>query len=491
MSLRLCALLLAAISALAQDSARMDQIVQSYASSKRFMGSVLVARGGDVLFSKGYGAANLEWDIPNFASTKFRLGSITKQFTAASILLLEERGKLKVEDPVKKYLSDAPPAWDKITIFHLLTHTSGIPNFTNFPEYRSIEPFPITADKLVAFFRDKPLDFEPGEKWSYSNSGYVVLGHLIEKISGETYEKFVQANIFDPLGMQDSGYDSNSAVITHRAAGYAPSPKGPVNAGFVHMTVPFSAGALYSTTQDLLRWEQGLFSGKVLSEASLQKMTTPFKNNYAFGLLVYTVNGHKMISHNGGIEGFNTDLIYYPETKITVAVLANLNGPAADEIAPKLGSVANGDAVELPSERKEITLKRDQLSPYVGTYQFGARAVMKVTLAGDQLMTQLSGQGKIPIFPQSETMFFTKVVDAQLEFGKDDKGAYLILHQGGRDQKAPRISDTVEEPKEIALAPEMLQKYVGSYQLRPGFDLVITLEDGRLMLQPTGQVKAP
>ncbi len=270
--------------------ARMEQIIQANVP-KQFMGTVLVAQDGKVLLDKGYGFANLEWDIPNTPTTKFRLGSLTKQFTAASILLLEERGKLKIEDPVKKYMPDAPAAWDKITIFHLLTHTSGIPNFTGFPDYESTEAIPTTPEKLVARFRDKPLEFEPGTKWNYSNSGYVLLGYLLEKISGQKYSEFVQQNIFTPLGMKDSGYDSNSAVIARRAAGYSRSPNGPVNAGYVDMTIPFSAGALYSTTEDLLRWEQGLFGGKVLTAASLAKMTTPFKQDYAFGLGVSTKTG--------------------------------------------------------------------------------------------------------------------------------------------------------------------------------------------------------
>ncbi len=220
------------------DLARMEDIVQSYVSEKEFMGGVLVACGSNVLLNKGYGFANLEWEIPNSPSVKFRLGSVTKQFTAASILLLQERGKLKVTDPVKKYMQDAPAGWDKITIFNLLTHSSGIPNFTSFPDYASQEPFDTTPEKLVARFRDKPLEFQPGEKMSYSNSGYVLLGYLLEKISGESYEKFVQDNIFTPLGMKDSGYDSNSAIISHRAAGYVPGPTGPTNAGFINMTVP-------------------------------------------------------------------------------------------------------------------------------------------------------------------------------------------------------------------------------------------------------------
>ena len=452
------ALLLAAAS-MAQDVARMDQVVQSYVTNKTFMGSVLVARGDEVLLSKGYGSANLEWNIPNSPSTKFRLGSVTKQFTAASILLLEERGKLKTDDLVKKLMPDTPAAWDKITIYHLLTHTSGIPNFTSFPDYGPQEPFSATPEKLVARFRDKPLDFQPGEKWSYSNSGYVLLGYLLEKASGESYEKFVQGNIFGPLGMKDSGYDSNSAIIPRRAAGYAP---GPVNAGFVHMSIPFSAGGLYSTTEDLLRWEQGLFSGKLLSAASLAKMTTPFKNEYACGVSVRTVGGHKAIDHGGGIEGFNTFLAYYPEDKLTAVVLGNLTGDAPQQIATRLAAIARGEKVQLPSERKEITLAPKILEQYVGTYALATKINMMITVEGGQLISQISGQGKVPLFATSETRFFPKVVDAEIEFGKDDKDVYLVLHQGGRDMKAPRTSDKVLERKEIAIAPKILAQYAGT-----------------------------
>jgi CubicO group peptidase (beta-lactamase class C family) len=324
----------------------MERLIQSYVSSGKFMGSVLVARGSDVLLSKGYGSANLEWNIANSPSAKFRLGSITKQFTAASILLLEERGKLKTEDPVKKYVAVAPAAWDKITIRHLLTHTSGIPNFTSFPDYRASEPFATPVEKIVARFRDKPLDFQPGERWSYSNSGYLLLGYLIEKITGGSYGQFVRDNLFTPLGMRDSGYDSNPAVIPHRASGYTSGAGGMENAGFIHMSIPHAAGALYSTTEDLLRWERGLFGGKVLSAASLQKMTTPFLGDYAFGLAVRTVNGRKVIEHGGGIEGFNTFLAWYPEDRLTVAVLANVNGRAPEELAGKLAALVHGENVE-------------------------------------------------------------------------------------------------------------------------------------------------
>jgi len=469
----------------------MNQIIQSYVDGKQFMGAVLVAQGDQIILDNGYGYANLEWQIADAPDARFRLGSITKQFTAAAILLLEERGKLSTNDPVKKYMPDAPAAWEKVTIYNLLTHTSGIPSFTDLPDYRSTEATPTTPEKLVARFRDKPLEFQPGEKWKYSNSGYVLLGYLLEKISGQSYQDFIQQNIFKPLGMTDSGYDSNSAIILHRAYGYSPGPNGPVNAGYIDMTIPFSAGALYSTTHDLLRWEEGLFGGKVLSAASLKKMTTPFKENYACGLFVRTVNGHQLIEHGGGIEGFNTDLAYYPDDKLTVVVLGNLNGGAPNDIASKLAAAVHGEKIVLPSERKEITVPAAVLSSYAGTYELAPGFSIAITLENGQLMEQATNQPKFPIFAESPTRFFLKVVDAQIEFVKNDKGEVnqMILHQGGRDMKGVR--KLASERKEITVPPAVLSSYAGTYELAPGFSIAITLENGQLMEQATNQPKFP
>jgi CubicO group peptidase (beta-lactamase class C family) len=413
---------------------RLQEIVQAHLASHDFMGSVLIAKGEAVILSQGYGSANLEWNIPNSPATKFRLGSITKQFTAACVLLLEEKGKWKVTDAVKKYMPDAPPAWDKITLYNLLTHTSGIPSFTGFPEYRDSEAKATTPEKLVARFRDKPLEFEPGSKWNYSNSGYVLLGYLLEKVSNQTYQQLLQENIFTPLGMKDSGFDSNAIILPQRASGYSPAKNGVENAGFINMTIPFSAGSLYSTTQDLLKWERGLFGGKVLSAASLKEMTTPFKANYAFGLAVSDSNGRKKIEHGGGIEGFNTELAYWPGDQLTVVVLSNLNGNAPGEIANQLAAVVHGEKVILTSERKEITLSRDVLQAYVGAYEVAPKVEMVITLAGDHLESQLGTQPKVPIFAESPTSFFLKVVDAQLDFSKDASGKVtgVTLHQNGQ-----------------------------------------------------------
>ncbi len=420
----------------AQDLARMEQVVQSHVAAGTFMGTVLVAREGAVVFDKAYGMANLELDVPNTTHTKFRLGSITKQFTAAAILLLEERGKLKLDDKVKTYLPDAPTAWDRITVFNLLTHTSGIPNFTASADYNTVKLSSRTAAAAVSAVRDRPLDFGPGEKYSYSNSGYVALGAIIESISGQSYEAFVTENIFKPLGMTDSGYDSNTAVIKRRASGYMRTANGYVNAGYIHMSIPHAAGALYSTTHDLLKWEQALFAGKVVSKASLDRMITPFKNNYGLGLTSSTVKGRQVIAHGGGIDGFNTQLAYYPASRTVVTVLSNVNGNVPDALTTQLAAIMHGDTVTLTSERKEITLPVATLSKYVGAYELSPAAAMTIALDGNQLTAQLTGQGKLPIFAQSETLFFLKVVDAQLEFAAD--GSHLILHQGGREQKAAR-----------------------------------------------------
>jgi CubicO group peptidase (beta-lactamase class C family) len=416
--------------------ARMEQVIQSHVSAGTFMGTVLVARDGNIVLDKAYGMANLELDVPNTPDTKFRLGSVTKQFTAAAILLLEERGKLKLDDRVKAYLPDSPMAWDRITIFNLLTHTSGIPNFTASADYSTVKLSSRTAAAAVAAFRDRPLDFGPGEKYSYSNSGYLVLGAIIEAVGGQSYEKFVTENLFAPAGMSDSGYDSNTAVIKRRASGYIKTPTGYVNAGYIHMSIPHAAGALYSTTRDLLKWEQALFGGKLISKASLDRMITPFKNNYGLGITSSLINGRRVIAHGGGIDGFNTQLAYYPDSRTVVTVLSNVNGSVPDTLTGQLGAIMHGDSVTLTSERQEITVPTATLSKYVGAYELSPAATMTITLDGDQLMAQLTGQGKLPIFAQSETLFFLKVVDAQLEFAAD--GSSLVLHQNGRDQKASR-----------------------------------------------------
>lgn len=430
-------LCLTPLSALAQTdpTPRMQQIIANYTSDKSFMGTVLVVKDGHTLIDQGYGSADLEWNIPNSPSTRLRLGSLTKQFTAASILLLQERGKLNIDDPISKYMPDAPDAWSKITIYNVLTHTSGIPSFTGFPDYQASEWKDTNPTELVARFRDKPLDFEPGAKFSYSNSGYVLLGYLLEKVSGQTYADFLQQNIFTPLGMTSTGIDSNAAILPQRAQGYRRTPHGIEHDGYISMTIPFSAGALYSTTGDLLKWEQGLFGGRVLKPESLTRMTTPFKSDYGIGIRIRTVDGHRLITHNGGIEGFSTSLNYYPDDKLTIIVLGNLTGPAPDQIAGYIGKVALGQTVTLISERKEITLPAASLPGYTGTYRVAdLDADLIIGINGPRLTARLGKQNTIDIYAESPDHFFLKVADAQIEFLRDPSTRTvnrLLIHQNG------------------------------------------------------------
>lgn len=424
--------------------ARLEQIAKSYTPNNAFMGTVLVVQRDHVLLDKGYGMANLEWQIPNVPAAKFRLGSLTKQFTATLVLLLQEDGKLNINDPVSKYLPNAPPSWAAIKVVNLLNHTSGIPNFTSFKEFREWSMNPHTPDEEIAFFRDKPLDFEPGIKFSYSNSNYIVLGAIIEKVSGKKYGDLLRERIFDPLGMKDSGLDSDDLVLPKRAEGYRPGPHGLEVARSESMTIPFAAGAIYSTTGDLRKWERGLFGGKVLNSDSLKAMTTPGKGNYGFGIGIRNEDGLRIVSHNGGIEGFNTYLAYAPEKQIAVAVLSNVNGSAPDAMGPQLMDTVLGRSVVLASERKPVPIAREELAKFAGVYDLSPSFTLTVVNAGDHLTVQGTGQPAANLMYQGvkggHPDFFIPQVNAEIEFVPDTAGAItsLILHQGGQNIPATK-----------------------------------------------------
>jgi CubicO group peptidase (beta-lactamase class C family) len=431
-------------SASAQDLApKFDEYMSALANQGRFVGSVLVARDGKIVFGKGYGMANVELDVPNTPQTRFRLGSITKQFTATAILLLQERGKLSVTDPICKYVDNCPPAWSEVTIHHLLSHTGGIPNFTSFPDYMPKMMLPVTTSEMIARFKDKPLDFKPGEKWSYSNSGYFLLGAIIEKAAGESYERFLQKNIFDPLKLTGTGYDHFDAILNHRAAGYSLAKGKMVNSAFLDMTQPYSAGSLYSTVEDLCRWNEALFGGKVVSAKSFEMMTTPVKNNYGYGLGVETRLNRKMISHGGGINGFATFIARFPDEKVSIVVLRNADYgiPGPGKISQDLAAILFGEKYEIPAAVTEVKVDSKILDAYVGQYQLAPTFVITISKENDGLMAQATGQPKLTLFAQSETVFFSKAVDLKMTFvrGDDGKVTHLILHQGG-DRQAKRIN---------------------------------------------------
>ena len=423
---------------------RLEQIASSYAPNNAFMGTVLVVEGDRVLLDKGYGMASLEWQVPNTPEAKFRLGSLTKQFTATLILLLQQDGKLNVNDPVSKYLADTPSAWANITLANLLGHTSGIPSFTGFKEFSTWSMSPHTPAEEIALFRDKPLDFEPGSKFVYSNSNFIVLGAVIEKVSGKKYADLLRQRIFDPLGMKDSGLDSDELVLPKRASGYHPGGHGIEVARSESMSIPWSAGAIYSTTGDLFKWEHGLFGGKILNADSLKLMTTPGKGDYGLGVFIENRDGVRVVSHGGGIEGFNTYLAYAPERQIAVVVLSNVNGAAPDTMGGQLMDTALGKPVVLASERKAVPITKEELAKFVGVYDLGPTFSLTIVISGDHLTGQGTGQPAIDMMYQGvkdgHPRFFIAQVGAEIEFVPDAEGAMtsLVLHQGGQNISAKK-----------------------------------------------------
>lgn len=426
---------------------RVDEYFTHLAKLQRFSGTVLFAKDGQILLSKGYGLANHEWDIPNTPQTKFRLGSITKQFTAMAIMQLEERGLLKVDDPIIKYVPDYPKATgEKITIHHLLTHTSGIPNFTSFPEYQKTMMSPSPAEKTLDRFKDKPLDFTPGEKFNYSNSGYVLLGLIVEKVSGKAYDVFLQENIFGPLGMKNTGYEHWATVLKNRASGYDYTPKGLVNPAYLDMTIPGGAGALYSTVEDLYLWDQALYTEKLVKKATMERIVKPWisagpQASYGYGWMLSTLSNHKAVAHGGGINGFSTLIARFPEDRATFIFLRNVLRPGGPNLQRDMAALLFGDKVELFQEKVAVKVDPKIYDAYVGRYELRPDFVFTVTREGDRLMTQVTNQPKIEVRPLSETRFFAVGPDAEISFSKNEKGEVdkLILHQGGRDQPAKRL----------------------------------------------------
>lgn len=328
----------------AQDKAKqIDQLLTTYNQYGQFNGSALVAENGKVILKKGFGSANMEWDIPNQSDTKFRLGSITKQFTAFLILKLVDDGKLKLDVPITTYLPDYPKeTGDKITLHHLLTHTSGIPNYTATPNFlRDKSRNPYTPEDFVKTFNKLPLEFTPGEKFNYSNSGYFLLGYIIEKVTGKTYEQYLQETILTPLKMVNTGFDHSEVILKNRAAGYEKQGKNFVNSSFIDMSIPYAAGSLYSTVEDLYLWDQALYTTKLLSEKSMESFFKPYikawGDFYSYGWFISEANNGskdklKVTEHGGGINGFNTLISRVPADKILVVLLNNTGNTVLGEM---------------------------------------------------------------------------------------------------------------------------------------------------------------
>jgi len=324
---------------------KADMYLSKLTKARLFSGSVLIARDGKVLVRKGYGDADREKHVVNTAQTKFRIGSMTKPFTAMAILILQAQGKLNVHNRICTYLSECPATWQKITLHHLLTHTSGIPDFPHFPDYLTTQGLPSSPTQTIARFKDKPLDFQPGEKFSYSNSGYIVLGAIIERTSGATYEAFLRDNIFVPLQMVNSGYDRNNGDL---AVGYRDQTSVP--ADFIDMSIPYAAGGLYSTVEDLYCWDQALYTDKLIPKNLRDKMFTPFVLmpnggglGYGYGWGIGEEGNHPIVSHEGGINGFHGAIARYPNDKTVIIILGNRQDMNLFEMRTQIAKIVFGE----------------------------------------------------------------------------------------------------------------------------------------------------
>lgn len=423
-----------------QKAARIDSICQVYANKNMFSGSLLVAKKGKILLHKGYGMANYSYDIPNTSSTKFKLASVSKQFTAMAIMILNQKGKLSTEDKLTKYIPDYPGG-DKISIHNLLTHTSGIFEFAKLPGFfDSIMKMPHSLEQMIALTKYKALEFEPGTKYEYSNSNYILLSYIIEKASGKNYGDYIKEAIFDLLGMKNSGLYDNKDVLKNVAIGYTEGNNGLEHGKYVDMSIVSGAGALYSTVDDMFLWDQSFYNEKLLKKATLEKIVTPFKENYAYGWMVDKYADHKWIYHGGFIQGFGAIISRFPDDELCIVILMNV-----DNYTFRGNGVIRGimfdQPYSLPIERKTVIVDKKIYHKLIGEYEVQPGFNLAITTNGNKIFLQYSGQDKYEIFPEEEYNYYLRSANTQLQFIKDakDKVTSLILLENGTKTQCKKI----------------------------------------------------
>ncbi|WP_207493889.1 serine hydrolase [Aridibaculum aurantiacum] len=413
---------------------KLDAYLKAAERAGIFNGSVLVSDKGQVILSNGYGLKDADAKVMNDANSIFQIGSVTKQFTATIILRLAEQGKLSLNDKVSKYLPEFPNA-DKFTIEHLLSHTAGIYNYTNNSEFMKNEvEKPINSQVFYAMVKDKPLEFEPGSKFNYSNSGYMLLGYIIEKVTNKPYEQVVRKEIFQPLAMNNSGFDFTHLQHKDKAIGYTLVSDGKgARAPIVDSTVCYAAGAIYSTVGDLQKWNAAVLSGKILKKASLQNAFTPRHSGYGFGWAVDTVAGKPAIVHSGGIHGFLSYNGIFPAENSSIVVLTNSGVAKPGKVFKDIAAILNGQPYELPKAKTAVTVDERILKQYEGVYEITPQFSITVRVQDGQLKAQATNQPEFDLYAKNEREFFLKVVDAQVEFVKNEKGEVekMILYQNG------------------------------------------------------------
>lgn len=454
--------------------------------------TALAAIKGKIVYHKAFGMANLELGVPIEPDMIFEIGSITKQFTVVSILMLMEQGKLNLDDDITKFIEDYPTHGHHISIHHLLTHTSGIKSYTSMESWAPVWRKDFKPNELIDFFKNEPMDFAPGEEWRYNNSAYFILGYIIEKASDQTYEQFVETNIFEPLGMHSSLYGSNSEIIKKRANGYQKQDDY-VNAEYLSLTQPYAAGSLMSTVEDLFIWNRAIRSHKLVKKESIELAFTNYqlnngkKINYGYGWALNEINGSPTIEHGGGIFGYLTNSIYLPNEDVFVAVFSNCgcNGPG--QVSTKMAALAIKKPY--PDEQDIVSVDDEYLQKLIGVYDFADSTTRIITLEDNQLYSQRAGSNKFKIFPTKKNTFSFENSFATIQFKENGNKMEVIFTNRINQTKGVKTDKPIPVHNEIQLNSDVLKRYIGVYEINPNFNITITLEDSKLMSQATGQGK--
>jgi CubicO group peptidase (beta-lactamase class C family) len=472
------------------NTAAYDAEVQAHFTADAPGGAVLVAQGSKVLYERALGLADVSTKTALTTDHQFRIGSVTKQFAAVSILQLAEAGKLKLDDEIQQYV-DFPKKEQPITIRHLLTHTSGIPNFTNGPHYTpDAYAKDIDLKSLIALFADLPLEFEPGTKWSYSNSGYILLSAIIEKASGQTWADYANEHLFTPAGMRHTTASMVQGTPAD-AHGYAEDAQGWKPAAAISMSWPLAAGNIRSTVGDLWKWNASVFAGKLVPVARLAQAHQPVTladgttNPYGFGWGFQNVQGSPTIEHNGGIDGFVSASLYLPKEDIYVAVLVNRESDDANNLAPVLAAIALGK----PYGGPELPLTEAEAMAYTGVYVNPEGVERYLTAEGNKLSSMRQGSSPKPLRYLGNDRFLFEGDVITLAFQRTDgkvTGARFLSRSG--DEQLTRSDKPLPKPRvAIPLKNADLQAYAGEFELMPGLTLTFRADGDRLFALPTRQ----
>lgn len=484
----------------AETAASADAILAAAYPADAPGAAVLVKWKGAVVLRKGYGMAQMDLGIPVSPEQVFEIGSVTKQFTAAIVLRLAEQGKLALSDPITRYFPQMTFGGATITLEQLLSHTAGVPNYTDMPEWIPRWREDMTVETLFALFQGKPLDFPPGTLWNYSNSGYILLGAVIEQVTGKSYEEVVESELFSPLGMKDSRYGHQEEIVHGRVAGYVKGPDGWANAPYLSLTQPFAAGSLMSTVDDLARWSDALEAGKVVSPASRDRMFTSavlrggdqdgIATRYGLGNAMTEVAGRPTHEHGGGIHGFTCDLLRVPGDDLLVVILSNNPMQDVHDLAHRVAETVLG--VPQKSVPKGLQLSAAELDAYTGVYLVPERSGVRRVISrdGETLRLQRTGGDLHPLVAVGPDAFATEDgTPVRFERGAGGRVTAVLVDQGfGPVFRSLRTDEPVPPPlKEVAVDSRSFDALVGVYALAPGFDIAVTREGDHLFAQATGQ----